>query len=64
MLSAKRGKGVAKSSLGRACQATHTQPLRVINVNKNAVYPTAVDKAKKEEIVTKSFILTAKQPLK
>ena len=49
MLSAKRDAKAAKRFLKQALKARHTQTPRVINVDKNAAYPPAVDELKKEE---------------
>ncbi|OWY60824.1 IS6 family transposase [cyanobacterium TDX16] len=54
MLSAKRDKRAAKRFLRKALKATHTQLPRVINVDKNAAYPTTIDELKTEELVTKT----------
>jgi transposase, IS6 family len=42
MLSAKRDRRAAKRFFPKAIIATHTQLPRVINVDKNAAYPTAM----------------------
>jgi len=51
LLRAKRDMVAAKRFLKKALQAFHTEPPRVINVNKNASYPPAVDELKKEGIL-------------
>ena len=51
-LSAKRDAKAAKRFLKKALKAHHTQTPRVINVDKNAAYPLAVDALKKEETLT------------
>ena len=51
-LSAKRDTKAAKRFLKKALKARHTQTPRVINVDKNAAYPSAVDELKKEETLT------------
>ncbi|MBE7385749.1 MAG: IS6 family transposase [Leptolyngbya sp. SIO1E4] len=48
MLSAKRDAKAAKRFLKKALKAGHTQTPRVINVDKNAAYPPAVDDLKAE----------------
>ena len=52
MLSAKRDTKAAKRLLKKTLKAHHTQTPRVINVDKNAAYPPAVDELKKEETLT------------
>jgi transposase-like protein len=54
MLTAKRDKRAAKRFLSKALKATHTQEPRVINVDKNAAYPTAVEDLKVESVLSKS----------
>lgn len=54
MSGAKRNRRAATRFFRKALKATHTQLPRVINVDKNAAYPTAVDELKTEELVTKS----------
>lgn len=44
-------------SSARHMQATHTQEPRVINVDKNAAYPKAIDEMKAEEELSKSVEL-------
>ena len=48
MRSAKRDANAAKRFLKKALKARHTQPPRVINVDKNAAYPPAVESLKAE----------------
>lgn len=48
MLSAKRAKSAAKRFFRKALKATHTQPPRVINVDKNAADPRAIEQLKAE----------------
>lgn len=50
LLTAKRDALAAKRFFRKTLQATHTQEPRVINVEKNAAYPKAIDdlKTKKE----------------
>ena len=48
MLSAKRDAKAAKRFLKKVLKARHTQTPRVINVDKNAAYPPAVDDLKAE----------------
>lgn len=54
MLSAKRERRAAQRLFGKVFRATHNQLLRVINVDKNAAYPKAIDKLKAEEILTET----------
>lgn len=49
LLTAKRDAEAAKRFLRRALNAFHTQEPRVINVDKNAAYPKAVDELKEKE---------------
>ena len=48
----------AKRFFRKALQATHTQEPRVINVEKNAAYPKAIDQMKAKEELSKSVELT------
>lgn len=57
MLSAKRDGRAAKRFFCKAINATHTQLPRVINVDKNAAYPTAVNELKTAEIMIQSIEL-------
>jgi len=50
ILSAKRDKQAAKRFFRKALKATHNSSPRVINVDKNAAYPPAVDELKAAEI--------------
>ena len=52
LLSAKRDASAAERFLRKTLKATHTQMPRVINVDKNAAYPPAVDDLKAEEQLT------------
>lgn len=52
MLSAKRDAKAAKRFLKKALKASHTSTPRVINVDKNAAYPSAVDDLKAEEMLS------------
>ena len=61
MLSAKRDTKAAKRFLKKALKARHTQTPRVINVDKHAAYPPAVDELKKEETLTED---TELRPIK
>jgi len=54
MLSAKRDKQAAKRFFRKALKATHNSFSRVINVDKNAAYPPAVDELKAAEILAQS----------
>ncbi len=49
LLSAKRDTRAAERFLGKTLSASHTQMPRVINVDKNAAYPPAVNDLKAEE---------------
>ena len=49
LLSAKRDASAAERFLRKTLHASHTQEPRVINVDKNAAYPPAVDDLKAEE---------------
>jgi len=46
LLTAKRDAEVAKRFFRKALKAIHTQSPRVINVDKNATYPKAIDEMK------------------
>jgi len=51
LLTVKRDAQAAKRFLRKAMKAVHTQEPRVINVDKNAAYPKAIDELKgKEEL--------------
>ena len=54
MLSAKRDKRAAKRFFRKALKVTHTQQPRVINVDKNAAYPPAIDELKAEETLAQT----------
>ena len=54
MLSAKRNAQAAERFFRKVLLATHNQSPRVINVDKNAAYPPAIDKLKAEELLTKT----------
>ncbi len=54
MLSAKRDATAAERFLGKALKASHNQEPRVINVDKNAAYPPAIDALKKDQTLTKT----------
>ena len=49
LLSAKRDAKAAKRFLRKVLNAPHTQPPRVITVDKNAAYPPAIDGLKADE---------------
>ena len=49
LLTAKRDAQAAKRFLGKAMKAVHAQGPRVINVDKNAAYPKAIDELKQKE---------------
>jgi len=53
LLRAKRDMVAAKRFLKKVLHASHSESPRVINVDKNAAYPPAVDRLKKEEILAK-----------
>ena len=57
LVSAKRDKGVAKRFLGKALKKVHTPSPRVINVDKNAAYPPAIDELKTEKSLDKTCVL-------
>ncbi len=48
LLSAKRDASAAERFFRKTLKATHTQMPRVINVDKNAAYPPAIDDLKAE----------------
>lgn len=52
LLSAKRDATAAERFLRKTLNAAHTQEPRVINVDKNAAYPPAIDNLKAEEQLT------------
>ncbi len=54
MLSAKRDKRAAKRFFCKALKATHNSSARVINLDKNAAYPPAIDELKAAEILAQS----------
>jgi transposase-like protein len=54
MLSAKRDARAAERFFRKALKAYHNQSPRVINVDKNAAYPPAIDSLKADEILTKA----------
>lgn len=49
MLSAKSNARAAERFFRKALKAAHNQSLRVINVDKNAAYPKAIDELKAEK---------------
>jgi transposase-like protein len=49
LLTAKRDAQAAKRFFSKALNAVHTQEPRVINVDKNAAYPKAIDELKEKE---------------
>lgn len=53
MLSAKRDSKAAARFFRKVLKAQHTQAPRVINVDKNAAYPAAMDTLKEEETIAK-----------
>jgi transposase-like protein len=54
MLSAKRDAGAAQRFFRKAMNAAHNQEPRVINVDKNAAYPKAIDSLKADQTLTKT----------
>ena len=56
LLSAKRDAAAAERFWRKTLNASHTQEPRVINVDKNAAYPPAVDDIKAEEQLPKSVV--------
>ena len=54
LLSAKRNARAAERFFRKALKASHNQKPRVINVDKNAAYPTAINQLNTEELVTNS----------
>ena len=54
MLSAKRDKRAAKRFFCKALKATHSQLPRVIDIDKNAAYPIAVEELKTKEIIAQA----------
>jgi IS6 family transposase len=51
LLSAKRDGKAAARFFRKVLKGQHTQPPRVINVDKNAAYPVAIDALKAEETI-------------
>lgn len=54
MLSAKRDHQAAKRFFKKVLKAEYNQQPRVINVDKNAAYPLAVDELRKEKVLEKT----------
>jgi len=54
MLSAKRDRRAAKRFFRKALKTTHNHLPRVVNVDKNAAYPTAIGELKAEETLTQA----------
>ena len=54
MLSSKRNRKAAKRFFKKALSSNHNQIPRVITVDKNPAYPTAIDKLKNEKILPKN----------
>jgi transposase-like protein len=54
LLSVRRDARAAERCLGKALKASHNQEPRVINVDKNAAYPPAIDELKKDQTLTKT----------
>ncbi len=57
LLTAKRDAAAAKRFFCKTLQATHTPEPRVINVDKNAAYPRAIDELKAEQELPQSVEL-------
>ena len=57
LVTAKRDAAAAKRFFRKAMLAAHTQEPRVVNVDKNAAYPKAIDEMKAEEELAKSVEL-------
>ena len=51
MLSAKRDRQAAERFFRKALKACHNRTPRIINVDKNAAYPIAIDQLKKSELL-------------
>ena len=60
LLIAKRDDLAAKRFFRKTLQVTHTQEPRVINVDKNAAYPKAVDELKEKEELSFAGGITTK----
>jgi transposase-like protein len=54
MLSAKRNAQAAERFFRKALKSSHNQEPRVINVDKNAAYPPAIDQLKKDQSLPKT----------
>jgi len=63
LLTAKRDAAAAKRFFRKTLQAPHTQSPRVINVDKNAAYPKAIDKLKQKKELPKQAKLRQKKYL-
>ena len=61
LLTAKRDAQAAIRFFRKAMKAVHTQEPRVINVDKNAAYPKAIDELKGKEELSLAGGITAKQ---
>jgi len=57
LLTAKRDASAAKRFLRKALKAVHNQEPRVINVDKNAAYPKAIDELKEKKELSKGVEL-------
>jgi transposase-like protein len=57
LLSAKRNAAAAKRFFRKVLKAIHTQTPRVINVDKNAAYPKAIDELKQKKELSKEVEL-------
>ena len=60
---AKRDKRAAKRCFCTALKATHTQVPRVINLDKNAAYPPAIEQLKVESTMAQACELRQKKSL-
>jgi len=54
MLSAKRNARAAERCFRKAMNSTHNQPPRVINVDKNAAYPPAIDSLTEDQTLSET----------
>ena len=54
MLSAKRDRKAAKRFFKKALNSNHNQIPRVITVDKNPAYPSAIDKLKNDKILSRN----------
>ncbi len=61
LLTAKRDAAAAKRFFRKALNAVHTQEPRVINVDKNASLPKAIDELKEKEELSLAGKITAEK---